>query len=476
MRNTEQIWNIVDGKQADYIALADRVWGMPELAYGEHRSAAEHVAMLEQEGFRITRELAGIPTAMMAEAGEDGPVIAILGEYDALPGLSQEAGLAEPRPVEGDGGVGHGCGHNLLGSAAMLAASAVKDWLAASGMKGRVRYYGCPAEEGGAAKGFMVRAGAFKDVDIAISWHPASFSGVNEAVSLANTRIDFTFVGRASHAAGAPDLGRSALDAVELMNVGVNYLREHMPDDARVHYAYLDAGGIAPNVVQARAKVRYLIRASDLAGLTALVARVRKIADGAALMTETAVSTQVVSAVSNLMANTPLEQAMHDNFERLGPPEFDAGDRAYAERIRATLTPADTAAAFNRVGVPVRPDLPLCDFIIPLGSHGRGGNGSTDVGDVSWVVPTVQARGATCAVGTPFHSWQLTAQGKSPAAHKGLVHVAKVMAGTALDALQDPALIARAKADLAERTRVTPYQCPLPDDVEPPIKAMSLGV
>jgi len=476
LRNTEQIWNIVDGKQAEYIALADRVWGMPELAYGEHRSAAEHLAMLEQEGFRITREVAGIPTAMMAEAGEDGPVIAILGEYDALPGLSQEAGLAEPRPVEGDGGVGHGCGHNLLGSAAMLAASAVKDWLAASGVKGRVRYYGCPAEEGGAAKGFMVRAGAFKDVDIAISWHPASFSGVNEAVSLANTRIDFTFVGRASHAAGAPDLGRSALDAVELMNVGVNYMREHMPDDARVHYAYLDAGGIAPNVVQARAKVRYLIRASDLAGLTALVARVRKIADGAALMTETAVTTQVVSAVSNLMANTPLEQAMHDNFERLGPPEFDAGDRAYAERIRATLTPADTAAAFNRVGVPVRPDLPLCDFIIPFGSHGRGGNGSTDVGDVSWVVPTVQARGATCAVGTPFHSWQLTAQGKSPAAHKGLVHVAKVMAGTALDALQDPALIVRAKADLAERTRVTSYKCPLPDDVEPPIKAMSLGV
>ncbi len=476
MRNTEQIWHIVDEKREDYIALADRVWGMPELAYGEHRSVAEHLAMLEREGFRITRDLAGIPTAVMAEAGEDGPVIAILGEYDALPGLSQEAGLDEPHPVEGQNGVGHGCGHNLLGSAAMLAASAVKDWLAQSGMQGRVRYYGCPAEEGGAAKGFMVRAGAFADVDIAISWHPASFSGVNEAVSLANTRIDFSFAGRASHAAAAPDLGRSALDAVELMNVGVNYMREHMPDDARVHYAYLDAGGIAPNVVQARAKVRYLIRAADLAGLNGLVARVRKIAEGAALMTETTVSTQVVSAVSNLMANSPLEQAMHDNFQRLGPPGFDDADRAYAERIRSTMTEADIAAAFNRAGVPVRPDLAMCDFIIPFGARGRGGNGSTDVGDVSWVVPTVQARGATCAVGTPFHSWQLTAQGKSPAAHKGLVHVAKVMAGTALDALQDPGLIERAKADLAERTRATPYKCPLPDDVEPPIRAMSKGV
>ena len=476
MQNSDQVWQIVDGKGPEYIALADRVWGMPELAYGEHRSVAEHVAMLEQEGFRITKHVAGIPTAVMGEAGEGGPVIAILGEYDALPGLSQQAGIAEHKPIEGDAGVGHGCGHNLLGSAALLAAAAVKDYLAQHGLKGRVRYYGCPAEEGGAAKGFMVRAGAFKDVDIAISWHPASFSGVNEAVSLANTRIDFTFNGRAAHAAAAPHLGRSALDAVELMNVGVNYMREHMPDSARVHYAYLDAGGIAPNVVQSKAKVRYLIRAADLAELTPLVARVRKIADGAALMTETTVTTAVVSAVSNLMGNDPLEELMDANFQRLGPPQFDDADRAYAEQVRATLSPADIAAAFNRAGLPVRQDLPMCDFIVPLAARGRGGNGSTDVGDVSWVVPTVQARGATCAVGTPFHTWQLTAQGKSPAAHKGLLHVAKVMAGTAIGALEDPAIITRAKADLARRTATIPYVCPLPPDVDPPITAMSRGV
>ena len=476
MRNAEEIWTHVDRKSDDYIALSDRVWETPELAYGEHRSAAEHLAMLKQEGFRITENVAGIPTALMAEAGEGGPVIAILGEYDALPGLSQEAGVAEPKPVDGQGGVGHGCGHNLLGSAAMLAASAVKDWLSQQGIEGRVRYYGCPAEEGGAAKGFMVRDGAFKDVDIAISWHPASFSGVNEPVSLANTRIDFTFIGRSAHAAAAPDLGRSALDAVELMNVGVNYMREHMPSSARVHYAYLDAGGIAPNVVQGRAKVRYLIRARDLTALTQLVGRVRKIADGAALMTETTVSTQVVSAVSNLMGNGPLEQAMYENFRRLGPPQFDEADRAYAERIRSTLRPEDIAAAFDRAGVPVRDDLAMCDFVVPLESKGRGGNGSTDVGDVSWAVPTVQARGATCAVGTPFHSWQLTAQGQSPAAHKGLVHVAKIMAGTAVDAINEPQLIERAKADHAARLLATPYVCPLPPDVNPPIQAMSKGV
>ena len=476
MRNTEEIWTHIERKSPGYIELADQVWGTPELAYGEHRSAAEHLSMLQREGFRITQNVAGIPTALMAEAGEDGPVIAILGEYDALPGLSQEAGIAEPKPVEGQNGVGHGCGHNLLGSASMLAAAAVKDWLAEKGVKGRVRYYGCPAEEGGAAKGFMVRDGAFRDVDIAISWHPASFSGVNEPVSLANTRIDFTFIGRSSHAAAAPHLGRSALDAVELMNVGVNYMREHMPSSARIHYAYLDAGGIAPNVVQGRAKVRYLIRAADLAALTQLVARVRKIADGAAMMTETTVSTQVVSAVSNLMGNGPLEQAMYENFQRLGPPEFDEADRAYAEQIRATLRPEDIAAAYDRAGVPVRPELAMCDFVVPIEAKGKGGNGSTDVGDVSWVVPTVQARGATCAVGTPFHSWQLTAQGKSAGAHKGLVHVAKVMAGTAIDALENPALIERAKADLAARTKVTPYVCPLPTDVNPPIQAMSKGV
>jgi aminobenzoyl-glutamate utilization protein B len=466
MQNSEEIWRRVDDKKQQFIALSDRIWGMPELCYTETRSCAEHVAVLQAEGFRVTTGVAEIPTAVIGEAGDGGPVIAILGEYDALPGLSQQAGVAEPRPIEGSSN-GHGCGHNLLGSASMLAATAIKDYLAANGLKGRVRYYGCPAEEGGAAKGFMVRSGAFKDVDIAISWHPASFSGVNKAESLANTRIDFTFTGRASHAAAAPHLGRSALDAVELMNVGVNYMREHMPDGARIHYAMLDGGGVAPNVVQARAKVRYLIRAADLTQLTPLVARVRKVADGAALMTETTVETRVVSAVSNLLGNTPLEKLMHDNFNRLGAPDFDDSDKALAAKFQATLSKDDIASAHRRHGLKVEPGKVLCDKIVPLEVSGSGGVGSTDVGDVSWVVPTVQARGATCAIGTPFHSWQLTGQGKTPYAHKGLVHVAKIMAGTAVDALSDPHIIASAKADLRERTSEAPYVCPLPADVKP---------
>ncbi len=337
MDNSEPIWRLVDAKKDSFEALSDRIWGTPELQYAEHRSVAEHIKELEREGFRITRNLADIPTAVMGEAGEGGPVIALLGEFDALPGLSQEAGVAEPRPVEPNGN-GHGCGHNLLGSAALLAASALKDWLADKGIAGRVRYYGCPAEEGGAAKTFMVRAGAFDDVDIAITWHPSAFCDVVDAVSLANTRIDFRFTGRASHAASAPHLGRSALDAVELMNVGVNYMREHMPSDARIHYAILDSGGIAPNVVQANAKVRYLVRARELPELRALIERVKKVAEGAALMTETSVEMKVISAVSNLLGNTPLEQAMQECFERLGPPPFDDIDRAFARRIQATLT------------------------------------------------------------------------------------------------------------------------------------------
>ena len=467
MNDSRDIWQLVEAKQEPLIALSDRVWATPELCYTEARSAAEHRSELERHGFRITEGVAGIPTAMIGEAGDGGPVIAILGEYDALPGLSQESGVTEHRPLQ-NGGNGHGCGHNLLGAGAMLAAVAVKDWLAARGIKGRVRYYGCPAEEGGAAKTFMVREGAFDDVDIAISWHPSSFCEVVPAVSLANTRIDFTFTGRASHAAASPHLGRSALDAVELMNVGVNYMREHMPSDARIHYAMLDSGGIAPNVVQARAKVRYSVRARDLAGMLELVERVRKVAQGAALMTETTVESTVISAVSNLLGNDPLERAMNDVLQQLGPPPFDEADRGFAKQIQATLSDQDIDNVYRSVGQP-RTDAPLCDKIVPLDSPRNLMRGSTDVGDVSWAIPTVQAHGAMMAIGTPLHTWQVVAQGKMPAAHKGMVHVAKVMAATACKLLTDEALMSAAKADHQARTARVPYRCPIPEGVTPPL-------
>jgi aminobenzoyl-glutamate utilization protein B len=466
MQNTDRVWSLCDAKTKPFVELSDRVWGMPEIAYTEYRSVAEHTKTLKAEGFRVSENVADIPTAVMGEAGEGGPVIAILGEYDALPGLSQVAGLDYPKELEA-GGHGHGCGHNMLGSAALLAATAIKDWLAEKGMKGRVRYYGCPAEEGGAAKAFMARAGAFKDVDIAICWHPAAFNKVGDALSLANTRIDFTFTGRASHAAAAPHLGRSALDAVELMSVGVNYMREHMPSDAKIHYAYLDAGGVAPNVVQGRAKVRYAVRALTLPVMRQLIERVRKCAQGAALMTECTVETKVISAVSNMLDNGPLRDNMQKHFDRLGAPPFDAADKAYAKKIQATLTVEDIESSYLRAGMPNDREMPLCDLVVPAGVKGQPMIGSTDLGDVSWVVPTVEARVATHAVGTPGHSWQITAQGKSPAAHKGMVHAAKVMASVAADCLTDPKLVERATADFKARTAKTPYDCPLPPDCQP---------
>ena len=472
MDNRSYIWRGVDAIKERFTDLSDRVWGTPEVCYTEARSCAEHLAELRHQGFRITEKVAGIPTAVMGEWGEGGPVIAFLGEYDALPGLSQEADVAEPRPLEA-GGHGHGCGHNLLGSAALLAATAVKDWLANHNVPGRVRYYGCPAEEGGAAKAFMVRSGAFDDVAIAITWHPSSFWEVVVTPSLANTRADFLFTGRTSHAAASPHLGRSALDAVELMNVGVNYMREHMPSDARIHYAVLDTGGIAPNVVQAHARVRYSIRARDLPGMNELVQRVHKVAQGAALMTETAVEMRIISAVSNVLANTPLEQALHRIMEELGPPHFDDADKDFATKIRATLTEKDIATVYHTIGMDPT-DRPLADFLVPLDARRNPLIGSTDVGDVSWVVPTVQVHAPTIAIGTPLHTWQVVAQGKSPAAHKAMVQAAKAMAGLGVRALTEPDLIAAAKADLKKRTARTPYVSPLPDNVAPPLD-MSLA-
>ena len=470
--NEHPLWTHVDEAKDRFKALSDRVWATPETCYAEKESAAAHLEELQHQGFRVTENLAGIATALMGEAGSGGPVIAFLGEYDALSGLSQQADLAEPKPLA-EGGNGHGCGHNLLGSASLLAATAVKNWLEATGTPGRVRYYGCPAEEGGAAKAFMVRDGAFADVDIAITWHPGDIPGLVKGSSLANARIDFTFEGKAAHAAGAPHLGRSALDAMELMSVGVNYLREHMPDEARIHYAIIDGGGISPNVVQSRTKVRYVVRAATAPEMLVLLDRVRKVAQGAALMTETKVTEKVLAGVSNLMFNAPLGEAMQRNLEQLGPVPFNDLDRAYAARFQETLSEDDILASYRSMGIVEESRMPLADFIVPADAPVVPMGGSTDVSDVSWVVPTIQMYGANHAIGTQLHSWQATAQGKSGPAIKGMVHAAAVMAATGADAMLDPDLRARAKADLAKRVGPKGYICPLPDGAVPPVKEMA---
>jgi aminobenzoyl-glutamate utilization protein B len=469
MKDLDIITRLIDAKRDRFIDVADRIWDLAETRWGEQQSMATQIDAIGNEGFRIEAGIAGIPTAFVAEAGHDGPVICFLGEYDALAGLSQTAGLADPVSAPGNtSGNGHGCGHNLLGTAALMAAVAVKDYLAANNLPGRVRYYGCPAEEGGSAKTFMVREGVFADVDAAVSWHPGTFNTVFAADSLANIQVYFRFTGRASHAAAAPHLGRSALDAVELMNVGVNYMREHMPSDARIHYAMTDGGGVAPNVVQARAEVLYLIRARELPEMRSLFARVTKIAEGAALMTETQVEVIVDKASSNLLANTIMETAMEANLQALGAPVWDDTDQAHARRFAETVSEDDLISAERQKGIKISRAKVLHDDIIPLDAKRLFMPGSTDVGDVSWAVPTAQVWTACYALGTPGHSWQLVAQGKLPAAHKGMTQAAKVMAATALDLLADPALLARAKAEHRDRLTEKPYECPIPEGVVAP--------
>lgn len=456
----------VDAKAEAFCALSDRIWHIPELAFNEHRSCQEHVTALKGEGFRITRKTGGIDTAFMAEYGDSGPIIAFLGEFDALPDLSQAAGELSHNPIQFSA-AGHGCGHNLLGAGAALAAVALKNVIAAEGLEGRVRYYGCPAEESGSGKSFMARAGVFDDVDVAFCWHPSVVNEVVTTSSLAFYQCYFRFFGRSAHAAAVPHLGRSALDAVELMNVGVNYMREHMPSDARVHYAITNTGGSAPNVVQANAEVLYLIRSPHIADAEKLFERVCKIAEGAALMTETHMTQQITDAGMNLLPNKVLLKAMHDNMVRIGPPAFDDVDRSFATKLReAALSDEDVHSSVAQHNPKLASEI-LHEGVLPIPITETVMMGSTDVGDVSWITPTVQCHTACFAIGTPFHTWQLVTQGLRPAAHKGMILAAKTLASTAADCLNNPDIIERAKAEFEQRTAGRAYTCPIPPDVLP---------
>tara|TARA_B100001113_G_scaffold322320_1_gene292685 strand:+ start:1269 stop:2687 length:1419 start_codon:yes stop_codon:yes gene_type:complete len=470
--NKHIIWEYVEKLEPRFHALADQVWSTPETCYGEHLSMEAHYSELIHHGFKVKQGIAGIPTALIAEAGTKGPVIAFLGEYDALAGLSQQSDIFEEKPIKKNGN-GHGCGHNLLGSAAMQAATSLKNWMTETGTEGIIRYYGCPAEEGGAAKTFMVREKAFEDVDIAITWHPGSLTGVVRGSSLANCRVDFMFEGRASHAAGAPHLGRSALDAIELMNVGVNYMREHMPDKARIHYAIIDGGGISPNVVQSKGRVRYVVRDENTPKMLKLLERVKKIARGAAMMTETKVKIKMLAGVSNLIYNKTLGEVMQRNLDLLGPPVFTNKERQYAKKMQSTMSYNDIETAYLQAGISEVKDQVLAESIVPPNAKEIGMSGSTDVADVSWVVPTVQLWGANYTIGTPFHSWQMTAQGKSSIAIKGMTHAATAMAATGVDVLLDKKLREDAWLDLQKLLDQNAYVSPLLDNAKPPIKDMA---
>jgi len=463
---TQWVGEAVDRHAGEFTRLSDEIWNLAETRFAEHGSMQAQIEVLERHGFRITRELGGLPTAFLAEAGSPGPVVAFLGEYDALSGMSQAAGAYCEQPLAA-GGAGHGCGHHALGVGAMLAALVAYEHLASHGLPGTVRYYGCPAEEGGAGKTYLVRAGAFQGCDVALTWHPGPFNGIFKYRSLAVIQAYFRFSGRAAHAAASPHLGRSALDAVELMNVGVNFLREHMPVEARIHYAITDTGGSAPNVVQKDADVLYVVRSPDIVQAAPLFERVKEVARGAALMTETELSIEIDRACSNVIRNSVIEESMIEQLKQLGPPPFDAQDQADAASFGATFDNGEITECIEAFRGP-RQARGLDVSILPLRDEPGTLTGSSDVGDVSWVVPTTQYLGACYAVGTNFHTWQLVAQGKLPAAHKGLLHAAKVMAATAIDLSADPARLACARAELQERTAGQAYVCPIPPEVRAP--------
>ncbi len=457
----------VNSRAAGGAALADEIWSYAELGYEEHRTVAAQIAWLEAEGFRIRRDIDGIDTAFWAEAGEGGPLIGILGEFDALANMSQVAGALVEEMAE-DGRPGHGCGHHLLGTGSMLAAAAVHAVLKRHGIPGRVRYYGCPAEEGGSGKVFMARAGAFDDLDVCFSWHANSVFAMHASETLAIRTADFHFRGRASHAAVSPHLGRSALDAVELMNVGVNYMREHMLPEARVHYALLDGGGRAANVVQANAVVSYTIRAPEMSDAEELFDRIRRIAEGAAMMSETQVEVTPRSGVHNVLTNSTLEKALFRNItEVVGPVRYSNEEISIASQYRDTIGENDIRHACKVFAKGEDITTPLHEGIVPFDGTPTRVPVSTDAGDVSWIVPLARCFGPCYAVGTPFHSWQMVAQGKLSYAHKGMFAAAQAIAASVIDVLEQPGLIAEARAELDRKRRGRAWVFPMPAGMQP---------
>lgn len=469
-----EISQIIEYKRDKFIGISDKIWNFAEIRFEEFQSAELLCTELESEGFQVEKGVADLETAFIGSYGSGKPVIAFLGEYDALSGLSQKGGAAMKAAIQ-DGENGHGCGHNLLGTGSFAAAVALRDYMEKHTIPGTIRFYGCPAEEGGSGKTLMVRAGLFDDVDFALCWHPADHNLMMCTSSLANIQASFKFTGRSAHAAQAPHLGRSALDAIELMNVGVNYLREHIIPEARVHYAVTNTGGLSPNIVQADASVLYLVRAPKTNQVNEIYDRVCKIAEGATLMTGTNVEIIFDKACSNLVPNHTMQQIMFEQFTQLGTPQFSEQDYEFASEIRKTLSEQEKNGG-GLAAIPVfrellakEKDTALSTTLFPYNKAFTTITmpGSTDVGDVSWVVPTAQCTTTCHAQGTQLHSWQAVATGTTSIAHKGMLHAGKVMAATAAAMLMQPKLIEQAKQELKERLGDERYQNPIPQDVNP---------
>ena len=451
-QDTQAVLKQIDDHSSQYSSIAQQIWEYAELGYQEVKSSALLQQTLKDAGFIIKSGVAGMPTAFTAEYGSGDPVICILGEFDALPGLSQAA-LPEQQIIK-EGDPGHACGHHLFGVGSAAAAIAVSNWLKQTKNKGTIRYYGTPAEEGGGGKIYFVTAGLFDDVDAVLHWHPASINSADAASSLANKSAKFRFYGVASHASGAPQFGRSALDGVESMNFMVNMMREHLSSESRVHYVITE-GGDAPNVVPAFAEAFYYCRHPDMDIMEQNFQWIVKAAEGAAEGTQTKMDYEIIHGLYNVQPNETLAKVMNKNLNLVGGYTYTAEEKSFAEKIQTTMMTPGSLENTNKV--------------TPYKLEERGTGGSTDVGDVSWVVPTTGMRAATWVPGTQAHSWQAVAAGGTSIGAKGMIVAAKTMALTAIDLFKDESIISAAKEELLRRRGKDFKYVPLAGDREPPL-------
>ncbi len=461
----------IEENENKFISLADKIWELAELSLKEFKSAETYCSLLKELGFKVEENVCNIKTAFSGSYGSGKPVIAVLGEFDALALLSQEGGETQKKELVKNGN-GHGCGHNLLGAGALAAAYGIKEYLRKTQKQGTVIFYGTPGEEGGAGKAFMAKEKLWYNVDCALTWHP---SDVNQVVTgTCNSCIQtlYKFSGTAAHAAGNPEMGRSALDAVELMNVGVNYLREHTKDDARIHYAMIDGGGVSPNVVQPKASVLYMVRSKKAQDALALQQRVDKIAQGAAMMTETQFEKVFIDGCSGTVPNHTLEKLLYKNLSEIGACEYTQQEIDFAQKLKDTYPQCDVLPTIAAQKDEQAKEFveknslfgtkPLNDFISPLYQGEYFEPGSTDVGDVSWQTPTAQINTVCFPSGAPGHSWQNVSCGKTSIAYKGMMLAAKTIACTAIDILNSDVLKG-AKEEFDKRTKEG-YACPIPEN------------
>lgn len=477
-----EMLSYLNDNRALFTKISDSIWDYAELAYRETKSSALLKATLLSHGFSLREDkIAELETAFCVEAGSGRPIIAFLGEFDALPDLSQKTNVLGRDPIV-EHGAGHGCGHHILGTAAMAAAMATKEYLQQHDLPGTVRFYGCPAEEGGSGKVFMARVGTFHDVDAALTWHPADDNNIWSMNFLASQNLRFYFSGISAHAASQGHIGRSALEGVELMSVGANYLRGHVERDVCINYAVLDAGGTAANNFPAEAAVAYKIRANTTEKALAATERLKQIAQGAALMSGTTVRVEHLSGSSELIPNRTLEWLMYEKLVAVGPPSFTEADRQFAAKIRTAFpTGAEESTVsilrmlYGEAAEEIIPQIvgkDINDVIYPYTPIARAKYGSTDVCDVSWFTPVAQVTTACYAKDTPGHSWYQVAQGKNTLCHNGMLTAAKVLALTGIALYEQPETLREARTEWEKKRKGKPYHDPAPEKPHPAIHTM----